>query len=128
MVVRTLVTGVVASMVVVAWVAAPAATAGSATGSSGKIRVHVADYSGAPYSGLKICPTKHKANPTQKANGKLVGKCDVTNAHGVAVLTKVKPGDCWATTYVSGHAQLSHKATVTAGHTTKISWKLARSG
>jgi hypothetical protein len=85
-----------------------AVVTGVVASTAGTIRVQVVDYSGAPYSGLKICPTQHKANPAQKTNGKLVGKCGVTDKHGVALLAKVKPGDRWATVYSSGQGQLSH--------------------
>jgi hypothetical protein len=128
MVLRAWAAGAAASIVVVFAVATPTATAEPAAAKTGEIRVHVVDYSGAAYSGLKICPTKHKASPSQTSKGKLVGKCAVTNKHGVALLTKVKPGRRWATFYSSGNAQLSHEVTVRAGHTTKISWKLARGG
>jgi hypothetical protein len=97
-----------------------------ASRSTGTIKVHAVDFTGKPIKGLKFCPTKHKADSTKTTKGTLVGKCDRTNSHGVALLTKVKPGHRWATYYPSGSGYLSKKAHVSAGHTTKIKWKLAR--
>jgi hypothetical protein len=94
-------------------VAAVAASAPAAH-STGTIKVRAVDFTGKPMKGLKFCPTKKKADSSNPKKDTLVGKCHRTNSHGIAKLTKVKPGHRWATYYVSGSAYLSKKAHVSA--------------
>jgi len=104
--------------------AVPAVAAASGQG-TGTVRVHAENYAGQPIKGLKFCPTRAKANPDGKTKGTLVGKCGVTNSHGIAMLKQVRPGKRWATYYASGDATSSKRVTVKAGATTTSNWKLA---
>jgi hypothetical protein len=83
----------------------------------GQISVKVVSKSsGKPIASERICPLNGKTN-------KFVGKCGVTNSHGVALLKRVKPGR-WTVSYEAdiGRFDYPKKVRVHAGHVKKITW------